>query len=111
MLQNKTQSGSPARVLPFIKCMSYSVPNIGRHCFKKSVNFKILTQKHDNYMMSKELFTLPVKAMEEKALGPRTEMSVGTGKDRRPGSSSSMCQGTPLAKMRDLSSLRIIPTL
>lgn len=31
--------------LPFVKFMSHTVPTAGIHCSKKSVNFKIVTQK------------------------------------------------------------------
>lgn len=59
-------AGSPSPV----GRMALTVPTTGTHCFKKSVHLKIVTQK-PNYLMSKEWFTSPVNALEEKAPGPR----------------------------------------
>lgn len=49
--------------------MVHTIPTTGMHCFKKSVNFKTVLKKHNNYLISKKLFTLPVDTLEEKTLG------------------------------------------
>lgn len=76
---------------PFVKLMVYTVPTMEICCLKKLADFKIVTQKQDHHLMSKKLFTLQVAAFEEKALGPRAESRVGTGRGTGTQEEAAVC--------------------